>query len=114
MSEKARNMSSWRGDGGAGREGGGVVTAGGPGVMYDARPSRCICMYRCIYKYIHLQILMYLYVCTHVCVHTLVRCNVLQCVAVCCCVLQCVAVCCSVLQFVAVFDMCVYHTWRTF
>ena len=32
----------------------------------------------------------------------LLRCVVLQCVAVCCSVLQCVAVCCSVLQCVAV------------
>jgi len=31
--------------------------------------------------------------------------GVLQCVAVCCSVLQCVAVCCSVLQCVAVVDM---------
>jgi len=33
----------------------------------------------------------------------LVRCSVLQCVAVCCSVLQCVAVCCSVLQCGAVW-----------
>jgi len=32
----------------------------------------------------------------------LLRCHVLQCIAVCCSVLQCVAVCCSVLQCVAV------------
>jgi len=30
------------------------------------------------------------------------RCSVLQCVAVCCCALHCVAVCCGVLQYVAV------------
>ena len=33
---------------------------------------------------------------------SVVRCSVLQCVAVCCSALQCVAVCCSVLQCVAV------------
>ena len=34
--------------------------------------------------------------------YVMIRCSVLQCVAVCCSVLQCVAVCCSVLQCVAV------------
>jgi len=37
----------------------------------------------------------------HLCMLCL-RCNVLQCVAVCCSVLQCAAVCCSVLQCAAV------------
>jgi len=35
-------------------------------------------------------------------VYVVVRCSVLQCVAVCCSVLHCDAVCCSVLQCVAV------------